>query len=104
MEVGEEVTEVEPEEDGYVTVQRDTGEKGSVPAASLSSIDSNPSRDVKEKKLKIKSRQILIGTKVMLEVGEMVTQVGEEEDGYITVLTENGQQGCIPVPSNGRFK
>ena len=104
MEAGEEVTEVEPEEDGYVTVQKETGEQGSVPAASLSSIDPSSSRDVKEKKLKIKSHQRLIGTKVVLEAGEIVTQVGEEEDGYITVLTDSGQQGCVPVNCIGKFK
>ena len=35
MEAGEEVTEVEPEEEGFVTVQKDSGEQGSLPASCL---------------------------------------------------------------------
>ena len=35
MEAGEEVTEVEPEEEGFVTVQKDSGEQGSLPAFCL---------------------------------------------------------------------
>ena len=45
--------------------------------------------------MKIKSSQPLIGTKTKLEVGEVVTQVGEEEDGYIPVITAAGQKGHI---------
>ena len=49
------------------------------------------------KKLKIKSSQPLIGTKTRLEVGEVVTQVGEEEGGYIPVITATGQKGWVPT-------
>ena len=103
MEAGEEVTEVEPEEGGYVKVQKGTGEQGSIPADSLSSVDSEPRSGIRAKKFKIQSRQKLIGTKVVLEVGEMVTLVEEEEDGYIAVLTDGGLKGCIPVPCIGKF-
>ena len=58
---------------------------------------SNSASDVGGKKLKIKSSQPLIGTKTRLEVGEVVTQVGEEEDGYIPVITANGQKGWVPT-------
>ena len=58
---------------------------------------SNSASDVGGKKLKIKSSQPLIGTKTRLEVGEFVTQVGEEEDGYIPVITANGQKGWVPT-------
>ena len=56
---------------------------------------SSSASDVGGKKLKIKSSQPLIGTKTKLEVGEVVTQVGEEEDGYIPVITATGQKGHI---------
>ena len=103
VEAGEEVTEVEPEEGGYVKVQKGSGEQGSIPADSLSSVDSEPKSGITAKMFKIQSRQKLIGTKVMLEVGEMVTQVEEEEDGYITVLTDGGLRGFIPVSAMEDF-
>ena len=56
---------------------------------------SSSASDVGGKKLKIKSSQTLIGTKTKLEVGEVVTQVGEEEDEYIPVITAAGQKGHI---------
>ena len=58
---------------------------------------SSSASDVGGKKLKIKSSQPLIGTKTKLEVGEVVTQVGEEEDGYIPVITAAGQKGWVPT-------
>ena len=45
----------------------------------FSNSSSNSASDVGGKKLKIKSSQPLIGTKTRLEVGEVVTQVGEED-------------------------
>ena len=105
MEVGEEVTEVEPEDEGYVRVKKRSGEEGSVSASCLTSITGVASSpELKDRRRQIKNRHKLVGTKVTLEVGEMVTQVEEEEGGYITVLTDGGLRGCIPVPCNGKFK
>ena len=102
LEHGEEVTEVEPEEDGFVTVKTATGEQGSLPASCLTSANSDCASDVGGKKVTIKSSQLLIGTKVKLGAGEVVTQVGEEEeDGYVTVVTEGGLQGAVPLSCIG---
>ena len=49
------------------------------------------------KELKIVKRQKLRGTRVFLEPGEIVTKVTSEEDGWITVRTESGEEGEIPV-------
>ena len=63
LEPGEEVTELHREEDGHVTVQKASGEEGSVPMSCVRSPDADISTD---KKSKIKQ----IGTKVMPNVEE----------------------------------
>ena len=63
LEPGEEVTELYREEDGHVTVQKASGEEGSVPMSCVRSPDADISTD---KKSKIKQ----IGTKVMPNVEE----------------------------------
>ena len=104
VEVGEEVTEVEPEEDGFVTVKKRSGEEGSVSVSCLtSSTGSNSSPEVKDRRCKIKNRQRLIGTKITLEAGDTVTLPEEEEDGFVTVLTGDGEKGHVPVGCLGKL-
>ena len=50
-----------------------------------------------EKKIKIAQKQKLRGTRVFLEPGEIVTELTPDEDGWITVRTEDGEEGEIPV-------
>ena len=102
LEVGEEVTEVEPEEDGFVTVKKRSGEEGSVSVSALTSSTASHSSP-EDKRYKIKSRQKLLGTKVVLEAGDTVTLLEEEEDGYVTVLTAAGDQGHVPVACLGKL-
>ena len=42
------------------------------------------------------TKQKLRGTTVFLNPGDMVVEVSRDEDGWITVKTEDGQQGEIP--------
>ena len=102
MEVGEEVTEVEPEEDGFVTVKKRSGEEGSVSVSCLTS-SSGSSPEGKDRRCKIKNRQRLIGTKITLEAGDTVTLLEEEEDGFVTVLTDDGEKGHVPVGCLGKL-
>ena len=103
MEAGEEVTEVEPEEDGFVKVKKRSGEEGLVAVSALTSSSTASSPEVKDKRCKIKNRQRLLGTKVMLEAGDTVSLLEEEEDGYVTVLTADGEKGSVPVASLGKL-
>ena len=102
MEAGEEVTEVEPEEDGFVRVKKRSGEEGLVAVSALTSSNAS-SPEVKDKRCKIKNRQKLIGTKMMLEAGDTVTLLEEEEDGFVTVLTADGEKGHVPVGCLGKL-
>ena len=104
VEVGEEVTEVEPEEDGFVTVKKRSGEEGSVSVSCLtSSTGSHSSPEVRDRRCKIKNRQRLIGTKMTLEAGDTVTLLEEEEDGFVIVLTADGEKGHVPVGCLGKL-
>ena len=106
VEVGEEVTELEPEEDGFVRVKKRSGEEGSVSASCLTSSTgshSSPQGQGKDRRCKIKNRQKLIGTKMMLEAGDTVTLLEEEEDGFVTVLTADGEKGHVPVGCLGKL-
>ena len=104
LEAGEEVTELEPEEDGFVRVKKRSGEEGSVSVSALSSTTgSAASPEVKDKRCKIKTRQKLVGTKVMLEPGDTVTLLEEEDDDWVTVLTAGGDQGSVPVACLGKL-
>ena len=102
LEAGEEVTELEPEEDGFVQVKKRSGEEGSVPVSALSSTTAT-SPEVKDKRCKIKTRQKLVGTKVMLEPGDTVTLLEEEDNDWVTVLTAGGDQGSVPVTCLGKL-
>ena len=105
VEVGEEVTEVEPEEDGYVVVKKRSGEEGSVSVSCLTS-SSGSSPQGKYRKCKVKNRQRLIGnkTKRKLEAGDTVTLLDEEEeDGLVSVLTADGEKGHVPVGCLGKL-
>ena len=57
----------------------------------------------REKVLKIKSRQRLIGCagKVYLEPGDSVYEVDPEEEGMVNVRTGDGNEGSIPVTAIG---
>ena len=58
------------------------------------------------RKLLIATRQKLRGTNIHLERGMTVFAVAPEEDGWITVKTEHGEEGEIPVSclKKGSFK
>ena len=105
MEVGEEVTEVEPEDEGYVTVKKLSGEEGSVSASCLTSTTGAASSpELKEGRRQIKNRHKLIGTKVTLEVGDTVTLLEEEEeDGWVSILTADGEKGHVPLTCLGKL-
>ena len=104
MEVGEEVTEVEPEDEGYVRVKKLSGEEGSVSASCLTSITGPASSpELKEGRRQIKNRQKLIGTKVTLEVGDTVTLLEVEEDGWVSIQTADGEKGLVPLTCLGKL-
>ena len=104
MEVGEEVIEVEPEDEGYVRVKKLSGEEGSVSVSCLTSITGPASSpELKDRRRQIKNRHKLLGTKVMLEVGDTVTLLEEEEDGWVSILTADGEKGHVPLTCLGKL-
>ena len=84
LEPGEEVTELHREEDGHVTVQKASGEEGSVPMSCVRSPDAEISTD---KKSKIKQ----IGTKVMPNVEETDFNPRKNRND----ISKTGKQGKI---------
>ena len=47
--------------------------------------------------MKVTTRHKLIGSKVWVEAGEEVTEVEPEEEGFVTVQKDSGEQGSLPV-------
>merc|ERR1712130_907562 len=78
---GELVEQLEPaDEDGLISVRTASGETGLIKQCYLES---------KEKVLKMKTRQRLLGCpgRVYLEAGSQVYEVEPEDDGLVTVRT-----------------
>ena len=109
---GDVVYEVTPEDDGWVSVRTESGEKGEIPTSCLSmqplyilymySERIYNCLGPKLKEIKIGKHQKLRGTRVFLHPGDVVYVVppdeeGDEDDGWITVKTNQGDEGEIPI-------
>jgi len=93
LTAGDLVTKIGPEKDGWVEVKNRGGQKGSVPVEKL--VD--PTK-IPPKQWKAIQRYESRGApgQLSLSLGETVTKIKSEQNGWVSVRNSAGQEGFVP--------
>jgi len=103
VKVGEEVTEITPDKDGW-TVVKGNGEKGKVPTGFIEWTGPGkgpkqaPARSKKMKKMcAVEDYNAQEDTEVDVYEGEEVTELQPDVEGWTMIRNENGEEGIVPT-------